>query len=235
MNSYLSNSHSLSVVLLGLLALPASESAAQVLIFTDRAAFLTATAALSAQTLDFESQAAATTLTDPTTIGGITFSGFGSPNLVITDTFEASSGANYLGVSNAGTFNQFSYSDSFDLEFSARNAIGLNIITAEIPGVSLFDDDIRIEVPGVGIARLDASAVNSTTSGGDRIFFIGLMDLANSFTLAHLEGSGALGFFNIDDITTAAIPEFSVSLTLGACSPILLGVWWTRRASRRRH
>jgi len=235
MKPTLSFSRTLCFVLLSVLALPASKSSAQVLIFSDRAAFLTATAAWSSQTLDFESQTAGTTLTDPTTIEGITFSGFGSPILIIADTFEASSGVNYLGVNNAGTFNQFSYSDSFDLEFSAGNAIGLSIITAEVPGLTLFDDDIRIEVPGVGVASLDADAVNTTTPGGDRVFFIGLLDLANRFTEARLEGSGALGFFNIDDITTAAIPELSVTMTLGVFSPALLAVWWSRRASRRRH
>lgn len=225
----------LPTVLLGLLTLSPAHSDAQVLIFTDRAAFVAATAGWSSQTLDFEAQPAGTSIPDPTTLGGFTFSGFGTPNLVIDDTFEASSGTHYLGVSNAGTFNQLSYSDSFVLGFSARNAIGLDIITAEVPGVTLFDNDIRLSIPGIGVARIDADDVDATTVGGDRIFFIGLLDRSNTFTQASLEGSGALGFFNIDTITAATVPEFTVSQTLAIFSPmLLLAIWRNRRASQTR-
>ena len=87
------------------------------------------------------------------------------------------------------------------------NAIGFNVITAEVPGLTLFDNDIRIDIPGIGTASIDVDALESLTPGGDQVYFIGLFDPLNSFTSVRVEGSGALGFYNIDDITTAVIPE----------------------------
>jgi hypothetical protein len=223
----------LPVLLLALLALRLPESNAAV-VYTDRAAFLAAAAAWGPQTLDFESETAGTLLPDPTTVAGITFSGHGSPALIIDDTYDATSGVNYLGVNSAGTFNQFSYADSFDLAFAPMNAIGLNIITAEIPGVTLFDDDIRLDIAGIGTARLDASDVAFLTPGGDRVFFIGVIDMDNSFTTARVEGSGAFGFYNIDDVTTAVIPEPGTGFAMAAFAPVLLtACWWGRSANRK--
>jgi hypothetical protein len=225
----------LPIALLTSLAFRPGEARAAVA-YTDRAAFFAAVAGLgSSSTLDFESETAGTTLSDPTTISEITFSGYeaGMPDLMIDNTFEATSGVNYLGVDRAGTFNQFSYADGFDLNFTPKRAIGLNIITAEVPGVTLFDDDIRIDVPGIGIARLDADDVDSTTPAGDLVFFIGIIDPSNDFTTARLEGSGAFGFFNIDDITTA-VPELGVGAALLAFSPIVIAAcWWRRSVSRK--
>lgn len=233
MKDHASRTSLMPLLVVAFLALRLPESKAAVL-YTDRASFLAAVAGLGPQTLDFESEAAGTTLPDPTVVGGITFSGHGTPALIIDDTFEAVSGFNYLGVDNAGTFNQFSYADSFDMSFAPGHAIGLNIITDEVPGLTLFDDDIRIDVPGVGTARLDADDVDSLTPSGGLVFFIGVIDMASSFTTARLEGSGAFGFFNIDDVTTAAIPEPSVGLAMAAFSPILLAACWWRRISNRK-
>lgn len=217
------------LILLAFVVFQIPRAQAQLFIYNNRIAFLADVAAFGHQTLDFESQVAGTSLTDPTALEGITFSGFGSPDLIIDDTYEAASGDNYLGTRNAGTFNQFSYADSFVMSFASKNAIGLSIITAEVPGVTLFDDDIRIEVPGIGIASLDADVVDGVTSGGDRIYFIGIMDSGNSFLSARLEGSGALGFYNVDDITTAVIPEPGVGWRMMALSPFLLAACWRRR------
>jgi hypothetical protein len=138
---------------------------------------------------------------------------------------------NYLGVDNAGTFNQFSYADGFDMTFASKHAIGLTVITAEVPGLTLFDDDIRINVPGIGVASLDADDVEFTTPGGDLVFFIGIIEPASSFTTAQLGGSGAFGFFNVDDITTAVIPEPSMGAAMAAIAPLLLAACWWQRTS----
>jgi hypothetical protein len=214
------------LLLLALMLLQIPEARAQ-LVYTSRAAFEAAVAGLGPVTLDFESETAGTSLPDPTTLGGITFSGYGTgtPDLMVDDAFEATSGDNYLGVDNPGTFNQFSYGDSFSMSFASRNAIGFNIITAEVPGLTLFDNDIRIDIPGIGTASLDADALESVTTGGDLIYFIGLYDPINTFTTAQLEGSGALGFYNIDDITTAVIPEPGTGWVIAALSPFLLVAW----------
>ncbi len=200
--------------------------------YTDRAAFLAATAGMARQTLDFESETAGTTLPDPSPIGGVTFSGYGTPALIIADDFEATSGVNYLGIDSAGTFNQFSYADSVDLGFASMHALGLNIITAEVPGVTLFDDDIRVDVPGIGIVRLDADDVDSVTPGGDRVYFLGIVDVAG-FTSARLEGSGAFGFYNVDDVTMAVVPEPSVKVALAVFGPLMLAACWSRRRTHR--
>jgi len=226
------------LLLLAVLALLAPETRATLTIYTDRATFLTDVAGLAPQTLDFESETAGSTLPDPTAIAGITFSGFAAPPLIIDDTYDASSGDNYLGLDSPGTFNQFSYADLnvFDMGFASKNAIGLNIITSEVPGVSLFDDDIRIDVPGIGVASIDADTVDALTAGGDRIYFLGIIDTVNSFTTAQLEGSGAFGFFNVDDISTAAviIPEPGVSKVMVAFLPILFAAGWWRRSTNKR-
>lgn len=221
------------VLLLACVALRPSAAQAAVT-YTDRAAFLAAAAGMVSQTLDFESETAGTLLPDPSTLAGITFLNHGTPALVIDDAFDAASGVNYLGINNAGTFNQFSYADSFHMSFAPMHAVGLTIITAEVPGVTLFDDDIRLDIPGIGVARLDANDLSYLTPGGDRVYFIGLIDQANSFTTARLEGSGAFGFFNIDDVTTAVIPEPGVGQALAVMSPILLAACWWRRSTRRK-
>jgi len=234
MKDNLSRLLALPLLLPALVAFQAPESGAALTIYTGRAAFLTDAASLGIQTLDFEALPAGTTIADPTAVGGITFSGFGTPLLIVDDDFEATSGVNYLGMDNAGTFNQFSYADGFDMGFASGNAIGLNIITAEVPGLTLFDDDIRIDVPGIGVASIDADTVDAMTPGGDRIYFIGLIDTVNTFATAQLRGSGGLGFYNVDDITVAVIPEPSVSLAMAAFAPVLLAACWWRRSSKRK-
>src|SRR5262245_29680473 len=90
-------------LLVALVALQIPETTSAATVYTSRAAFLADLAGLAPQTLDFEAETAGTVYADPTTIAGITFSGYGTPSLIVDDTYEASSGVNYLGVNNAGT------------------------------------------------------------------------------------------------------------------------------------
>ncbi len=231
MNAYRHHALASSLAVLLVVGL-GHESAAQV-VYNNRAAFLAEIAGFQQQTLDFEAQAAGTELPDPSTLSGITFSGFGTPNLFIDDTYAAASGNNYLGVNNPGTFNQFSYADTVAMTFEPVNAIGLSVITAEVPDLTLFAGDIRIEVPGIGSVSIDPGSPDRVTPGGDAIYFIGIIDRSNAFDTAALTGSGALGFYNVDDITLAVVPEPAVTWAMVVLAPALAAACWRRRISSR--
>lgn len=165
-------------------------------------------AGLTVQNLDFDSETAGTTYTSPSTIGAITFSNFGPPNLLVTDNFATTSGSNYLGMSSVGLSNQFSGGYNIDLSFPATNAIGFNIITGEIPNLSIFDNDIQL-LAGGGTALLDVDSLEATIGGTDSVFFVGIVDTASTFTSAQIRyDAAAVGTitFNVDDVGVA-VPE----------------------------
>lgn len=189
--------------------------------FTDEVAFNNALAAASLvpTTLNFDSITAGTTFTDPSTIGQFNFSNLGpSPNtLLIDDQFATTSGSNYLGTPNPAFANQFIAGHTMDLSFPASNAISLKILTSDIPGISLFTNDIQLNAGGgnVGIDQTGGTIIPPTA--GDREFFLGIIDTTTIFTTASLDYEpAAVGFvvFNIDDMTTAAVPEPNAAMLL---------------------
>ena len=203
------------------LLLAANPAQAVVTSYTSSASFFgdLATSGLAPTTENFDGETAGTTYTDSSTIGHITFSSFGPPNLLVTDDFATTSGSNYLGMDSVGLANQFSGGYNIDLSFPATNAVGFNIITGEIPNTSIFDNDIQLVVPSVGSAVLDVDALEATIGGTDSVFFVGLIDTDNTFTSAQIRyDAAAVGtiVFNIDDITTAIPEPSTIFLALGA-------------------
>ena len=118
--------------------------------------------------------------------------------------FDTTSGANFLGTDSSDLFLD---DDDFSMSFAASNAIGFSVVTAEIPGFSLFDDDIQLTV-GSTTALLDVGAVQQTLGDGSLVFFLGLIDDSVAFTTASLStpNSSRSFLYNIDDITTAVVP-----------------------------
>ena len=191
--------------------------------YTNEAAFnaALATASLTPKTLNFDSITAGTTFSDPSTIGGITFSNLGGganpTTLLVDDQFVTTSGSNYLATPNPATANQFIGGHMMNMSFAASNAISLKIVTNEVPGTSLFTNDIQLSAGGGSVA-IDQNAGSIITPGNtDQEFFLGLYDPMATFTTASLEYDMAAlesVLFNIDDITVA-VPEPSAVLFLG--------------------
>lgn len=191
----------------------ASIADAALVAYTDQSAFMTALPG-SATTLDFDSVTAPFVINDGDTLGGITFNynfGPGAPvdiqvSSSIDTGYATTSGINFLGTTDADIFQD---DDDFTLGLSAVSAIGLYIITAEDPGVTLFNGDIQLTT-GSGLALLDVSAIQQTLSDGSLVYFLGLINTSESFTTASLTTPNSSGGFlyNIDDITTsvAAVP-----------------------------
>ena len=201
----------LQVALCTVLALAGSVANAAFVTYANQAAFMAALPG-TATTLDFESVTAPFIINSGDTLDGITFNynfGPGQPvDMQVsssTDTgYATTSGTNFLGTTDADIFLD---DDDFSMDFSAVNAIGLYIITAETPNFTLFDDDIQLSA-GSGTALLDVSAIQQTLSDGSLVYFLGLIDTSGNFTTASLDTpNSSEGFlYNIDDITTAAVP-----------------------------
>lgn len=209
------------LLLLLLLLLPAASGAAPVA-YTDAAAFLAALPGPAA-TADFDGLASGTVIPSGGSADGITFTyDFGGVDLIVTDgtaaggggPFDTTSSPNFLGTSD---FDILLDGDDLGLGFAASHAIGLFVITAEVPGSTLFDGDLALDAGGA-TAFLDVSVVEQTLPDGSLVFFLGVVDDAAPFTSASLENCAACGGFftyNVDDIVTA-VPEPGVAALLGA-------------------
>ncbi len=180
--------------------------------FTSRSAFDAAIAGFSASTVDFDSLAAGTPLSDGTTLSQVSL-GFERSaasiglDLVVSDRYVTTSGLNFLGVGD-GFSEQFLNDDGLSLAFVAPvHAIGLYVIA---PGGSAFEGDFTLDAAGasVGNPLLPDLALATGDVGApiDDAYFLGIVDPDVAFTSARLSSlDPALGFvsFNIDDIVTA--------------------------------
>jgi hypothetical protein len=166
-----------------------------------------------AANLDFDGMAGGTLIPSGTAFGGITFAyDFGDISMAVTDgdqfggvgPFATTSGRNFLSTDSSDLLLD---NDDFNMHFTASSAIGLFVITAETPGVSLFDEDIHLTAGGT-TALLDVDAVQQILSDGSLVFFLGLIDHSAAFTVAGLStpNSSESFVYDIDDITTTAIP-----------------------------
>ena len=201
----------LQVALCTALAFISSIANAALVTYTDQAAFMAALPGTTT-TLNFETVTVPFVINSGDTVDGITFNynfGPGQPvdmqvSSSIDTGYATTSGTNFLGTTDADIFLD---DDDFTMDFAAVSAIGLYIITAETPNFTLFDDDIQLTAGG-GTAYLDVSALQSTLSDGSLVYFLGLIDTTGSFTTASLTTpNSSTGFYyNIDDITTSAVP-----------------------------
>lgn len=180
---------------------------AALMTFTDQASFLGALPG-AANTLDFDSQAAGTTIASGSAVGGITFNyDFGGVSMAITDgdqfgaggPFDTTSGSNFLGTDDLDIFQG---NDLFSMSFGPVNAIGMFFITAD----DIFDDEIVLNAAGTSVGLLVADAAATLTDGGVP-FFLGIIDTDNTFTEASISTlNGDFFLYNVDDITTAVVP-----------------------------
>jgi hypothetical protein len=205
-------SHLLGAVCACVMIYSSSASNAALIAYTDQSNFMAALTGTSI-TLDFDSLATPTIINSGDTIGGITFAyNFSGTDMVVTDgnqfggggPYNTTSGSNFLGTDDADIFQD---DDDFALSFGAANAIGMYFITAEEPGTSIFDDDIQLTA-GSATALLDVDDLQLTLGDGALVFFLGLIDTTGTFNSASITSPNSSGAFlyNIDDITTSAIP-----------------------------
>ena len=230
--------HAVSFLLVCLMALPVSGDT-----YTNSTDFFNALSAMgaTANTFDFENVVADYQINEGDTLNDVGFMSFSSfsPNLdhlVVDDTYTTTSGNNYLGgpvLADYGAL--FIGGDAFGMGFEASIAIGMNIISAESTNVTLFDDDVWLTAGGES-AYLSVGASEADLSDGSKVYFVGVIANAGSFTSAHLGSFDELYYYNIDDITTAqppSVPEPAnaiVWLTGGAC---ISSLYLNRRIRKR--
>jgi len=185
--------------------------------YTSSAAFLLALPG-AATTASFDGLSSGYAIASGGSADGITFTyAFpGGEGLIVTDgtaaggggPFSTTSSPNFLGTTD---FDVLLDGDDLAFGFSSANAIGLFIITAEVPGTTLFDGDLGLAAAGA-TALLDVDAVEQTLSDGI-VFFLGVIDPAATFSSASLDtfGGGGAFAYNVDDVVTA-VPEPGTAL-----------------------
>ncbi len=187
--------------------------------YTDESAFQAAIAGWDSEVLDFDSMTSGTTIADGGTIDGITFTyDFGGVNMMVSHAWDTTSPPNFLGTNDGDIFQD---GDDFSLSFEPVNAIGMYFTSID----EMWDDDITLTVDTFSVG-LDA-ATYLTLADGSMAFFLGIVDAQNAFTQADITTVGLGEFlYNVDDITTAAVPIPGAFWLLGSG---LLGLIWNRR------
>lgn len=198
-----------------------STAHAALMTYTDQASFLSATASLNRQKLDFEAVSAGTVLPSGSTMGGITFTyNFGGFNMQVLDTYNTTSGKNYLGTDGDGIFLS---GDMFTMNFSQNiQALGLFAISGDI----ILEGDFRLSNGAGSVVNSGTTDSTFGTLGdGGKVFFLGLFETnpSQGFVSATFE-SGVNGgdyTFNIDDIIRdqpqpGVVPEPATMLLLGS-------------------
>lgn len=168
--------------------------------YTGRSAFDSALPA-TAVVADFDGVQSGTVIPSGAAVDGIAITyALGGVSLKVTGLYPAVSGANALGSTDADVLQD---GDDLALAFSARNAIGVSIITKE----ALQDGDLALSAGGA-TAVLGAAAVQQTLADGSNVYFLGIVDPAVAFTGATLATAGGGHFFyNLDDLVTAAAAD----------------------------
>ena len=207
----------------------AAASHAAIVGYTDPVAFFAAVGG-SQKTVDFESTAGGTVLSDPAEFGDLSLSftpGDGSDvELFVTDFLSQTTpgGLNSLGV-NSGD-EAFLSGDVIDFGFdNPITAFGLYVIGS--PGDVIADD--------FGLTLGDTTLFNAglpltTLADGGEVFFLGLIDDAPAgHSSARLESfdptNEGLFLFNVDDITYVEAQEAVPVPALNPASiPLLLGL-----------
>lgn len=211
---------------------------AGIMTYTDRASFDLALIGLgyTSQTIDFDGEVDGSIVPHFGSVGAITFQyGLaGGAQLMVSDEFATTSGANFLGTDD-GSFS-LQDGDSFTMSFSPRAAIGLYLISID----QLFDGDFELTVGG-STASLAVSDQQQTLVDGASVYFLGLVDDSTSFTSATLSthGPGGAFLYNVDDIllgytVPAAVPEPSCLLALISLIPISARRLRNRNSSENR-
>jgi hypothetical protein len=186
----------LLVVVLALVTLGGARAAP--VAYTDPAVFQSAIAHYQAATEDFDNVAAGTAIPSGGSVGGLTFSfSFTGPpaySLAVTDGDKyggalpapTTSPANFLATT---IDDLFLGGDDITLSFAPVHAIGLYIISAEVTGDTLYDDDLLLSV-GTSSALLDVD-LRDDLGNDSYSYFLGLVDAAATFASARLTAATA--------------------------------------------
>lgn len=205
----------LAVLVLLLVAAPVFAGATT---YTTESSFAAATTGLTTENFD---GAALGSVTGP--IDGLTFTAniAGGGMLSIANTFDTTSGTQYLGSSLPG--NSFASQDNFTVTLpSASTAVGMYLLI----GGPLSGDDFTLSVAG-GDA-MNSAVPEETLGDGTIVYFLGLTSTTpfTSATLGLTTPAGAADgpYWNVDDLSygtangsmTPPVPEPSSLLLLGA-------------------
>jgi hypothetical protein len=188
-------------------ALTCVPALASTVTYTTLSSFQAATT--GATTANFDSDTAGTVIFTGNGSGsadGITFNGTvagGNQELVIQNTFDTTSGANYLGTTDVTSGGALFGTDSITMTFSSpTTALGLYIL-----GGNTFTADTFTLNIGAGTAQNSALQV-ATLADGTVVYFLGITS-TTSFSSATISPTvlsttvGDAPLWNIDDITTA--------------------------------
>lgn len=200
--------------------------------YHNEADFLNALSGSTVNTLDFDSQTAGDVIASGDTVNGATFSyviAGGSTSMLVDDFFDTTSLDNYLSTDDGS--GAFYSGDSFTLTFSQKQfAIGMYILT---DFGTLFDDDLTITTSaGQSVSNSAVPDLNVSLLDGDA-YYLGLIesDMSLGFDSITLSSLNFNFLFNVDDISSAAVPTPSP----GIASLIGLGllfISFTRRYAR---
>ena len=201
--------------------------------FNDPASFNSFVASLggSSQLLDFDSVPTGTVIPSGTAIGGTTFTySLGDVSLQVINAFATTTDGNSLGTDDAWSLQA---GDGFSLAFNGpANAVGMYFIVSP-ESDDLVLGDILIRANGFD-AELSGGAPLYSLDDGGKVYFLGLGDSSKAFLTASILTNQACGCFlyNVDDITTAAVPEPS-TLWLLAAGMAGLGLLRRHRSAKR--
>lgn len=174
--------------------------------FTNSAEFLAALPG-PASIVDFDAVDAETLIPEGAAFEGITFTTNTGLDLIVSDHFDTTSPLNYLGVAD-GFSNEFFSGHELTFSFARRvQAFGLSIIAS--PG-DVFAADFQL-VASSGSAFNVAPPERILSDGGE-VFFLGVIN-PTGFASAQLisfgdpDADAPFFGFNVDDLTTVAVPE----------------------------
>lgn len=180
--------------------------------FTTQSSFLAALAG-TPTTANFDGDAAGTVILTGAGSGsadGITFGATvagGDHELIITNIFDTTSGANYLGTTDGPTGGSLFGSDSITMTFgSTADGVGLYILGGNPFSAGTFQLCVG------AVCALNSDTADTTLADGTLAYFIGLTT-NTTFTSATISlvsptGPGDGPLWNVDDITSdAAAPN----------------------------
>jgi len=189
----------MALVVLVCAALPAR---AAVTTYTDRTAFLNALGSAPTTTIDFDSTAAGTVITNGSPFAGVVFD-YSDPtyDLVVLDGLDTTSSPNFLGVDDSTTTGFFFPEDLLTLTFPTPvRAVGGFFVTP----AGILDGVLHLTT-GAGTAN-SGLLPTATLPSGDEAWFVGL--IADSpVTTATFTSDFTVLVYNLDDITYAPVPE----------------------------
>lgn len=193
--------------------------------FTDPASFLAALTGLTT-VVNFDTSPAETPIPEGVPFGGVSITtNLPTPGLIVSDHFDTSSPLNYLGVDD-GFSNEFLSGHELTIAFTHPViGFGLYIIAS---GDDVLDADFLLAASGGSV--FNAGPPLEIFGDGGELFFLGIVDPVG-FVQASLISFGDPAdpafAFNLDDLTTSAVPEPASLVLLG---PSL--IWLGRRVAR---